>query len=166
MAEAEQPGQSPFRKQALEYIATPKPLDDLTQITFSLVWLSILALCLGITAMILWLCFGSIATYVDGKGVMLTANTAVVYVPNSVAYSVQPGMPVVAKMTSKEQPYQQIIGQVTAVSYLPREEPAAIVKIQLNNSNISLFVPGALIKVHITIRRQTPLSLILSRQNI
>ena len=166
MAEEERGDQSPFRKEALEYITTPKPLDDLTQITFSLVWLSGIALCLGIVAIILWLCFGSIATYIDSKGVLLTENTAVVYVSNSAAYSVQPGMPVVVKMTTQKQRYQQMTGQVTAVTYLVREEPTAIVKIQLKNANKNLFVQGSLIKVRITVHRQTPLSLILSKQAV
>jgi hypothetical protein len=163
MAEEERTEQSPFRKEALEYITTPQPLNDLTQITFSLVWLSALALCLGIIAIILWLCFGSIATYIDGKGVLLTENTAAVYVSNLTAHSVQRGMPVVIKMASQKQPYQQITGQVAAATALVREEPATVVMIQLKNSNTHLFVRGSLIKARITIHRQTPLSLILSK---
>lgn len=64
------PRQSPFRKEALEYTTTPKPLEDLTQMTFPLVWLPAVALFLGIAALTVWLSFGSIATYTDGKGVL------------------------------------------------------------------------------------------------
>ena len=80
MANEEKESKSPFRQQALEYIATPKALDDFVQVTPLSAWALALALWLIAGAFIVWIFFGAVVTHVAGKGMVLTQNEAILYV--------------------------------------------------------------------------------------
>lgn len=186
-AETPEP-QSPFRQQALEYIATPKPLDDLIQVTSPLAWVLGLGLWLILASIVSWLFWGTIVTHVNGKGLLLTNNEAIVYISALEAQRLQPGMPVqVSPGTARQWEYSRISGQVTAVENLPAS-PENMLAVLKNPSLVSYFLqkgpvislrvqltqelhsikayalaPGSLIDVRITVQRQSPWSLLLSR---
>ncbi len=60
-----------FRKEALERLASPEQLDQLMQLTGPRSWLALGALGLLLLLALLWGIFGTIATTVDGQGVLL-----------------------------------------------------------------------------------------------
>lgn len=186
MAEEENKPRLPFRQQALEYIATPKPLDDLIQINPLLTWLLTAALGLIAVAIILWLIFGVMETTIPGRGVVLTEHEAVVYVSALKIDRVANGIPVeILPLDSRYWIYHQILGEVTEIdqkvtspeqmlkelnnpslsNYFLQRGPVFSIKIHLDNlaSPYYSLMPGSLIQAQIIVRRQTPLSLIFSR---
>lgn len=177
-----------FRQQALEHVAAPKPLDDLAQAPAPLGWALILGLWLAVAGIVAWLVFGSIATHVPGKGILLTENQAVVYVSALAAPRLHAGMIIhISPGAEKPWEHRRISGRVTAVADLPvtpeqmlallnnsvlvnyflRDGPVVALQVQLARTNPApadyLLSPGALVDAQITTRRQTPLSLAFSR---
>jgi hypothetical protein len=161
-----------FRRQALEYIATPPALDDLLEIAAPLAWVFALALWLVVISLILWLFLGSIMTHVRGNGILLTEKTAVVYVSALTAQRLQPGMKVhihpgtavglvtaVGSAPDTPENMQAVLKNSSLVSYFLRSGPVVALWIQ----SATPLTPGALIEARITVRRQSPWSLMLSR---
>ena len=188
MADAENESQSPFRQQALEYIATPKALDDFVQVPSPVAWTLALAIWLVIGGVIIWLLFGSIVTYIDGKGILLTENEALVYVSALEARGLRLGMPAhISPSGAKQWGYGRISANLTAIDNVPAT-PENILDVLKNPSLVNYFLqpgpvitlhlqlahftnsaglsPGSLVDVRIITRRQSPLSLMLSRKNI
>jgi hypothetical protein len=179
MAAEEQETQSPFRQQALEYIATPKALDDLIQVVPPLAWVSALALWLILASIVVWVFCGSIVTHITGKGIVLTGTEAVVYVSALEAERLRTGMQVsISPSTRKQWEYNRIPGRIISVENLPATPDAMLATLK-NPSLVSYFLragpvvtlraqlsglaSGSLIDVRITTHKQTPLALMLSR---
>ncbi len=181
MSSEQKESQSPFRQQALEYIATPKAMDDFVQVTPLSAWAMALALWLIAAAFIVWIFFGAVATHVPGKGMVLTQNEAILYVSALETKDLHPGITVHVSRRSrrKQWEYKRISGKVTSVENLPAT-PGEMLETLKNPSLVSYFLqagpvvtlrirmsdslpPGSLIDARMTTRRQTPLSLILLR---
>lgn len=186
MAEPAKEPQSPFRREALEYIAMPKALDDLMEISSPLAWILALALWTVVGTGIVWLFLGSIVTHISGKGMLLSQTEAVIYVSALEAPRLKIGMPIfISPNTAEPWEYSQIPGQVTTIENFPATPANMLVQLK-NPSLVGYFLdagpvltlyaqinlhhhagyslmPGALIHVEITVRRQTPLSLLLSK---
>lgn len=176
-----------FRQQALEHIAAPKPLDDLLQTPASLSWAFIAGLWLIAVCIVVWLIFGSIITTLPGAGIMLTDNDAVIYVAALKAPGLRTGM-IVHVNPGAERPWEHkhLTGRIIAISevsetpgnlletlknpvlvnYFLRNGPVIALQVHLRKNPVLhdyVLSPGALIDARITTRRQTPLSLALSR---
>jgi hypothetical protein len=186
MAAEENHSELPFRQQALEYIATPKALDEFIQISSPLAWVLALAFWIIAITVIAWLLFGSLVTHIAGKGILISADEAVIYVSALETQRIQTGMPVhLSPSGMKQWEYSRIPGAVTQRENLPAtpEDMLALLKnqslvnyflqngpvitlharLQPHKSPAYTLTPGALIDVRITVRRQTPLSVLLSR---
>lgn len=90
MDEKEQPQteKKPFRREALEYITTPRALDTLIQITSPLSWVLLSAFWLILLIIILWTFLGRIETYVTGSGILLSGNQKIesIFAPQNGGY--------------------------------------------------------------------------------
>jgi hypothetical protein len=87
-----------FRKVALDRLASPEQLDQLLQVTRPTGWLALAALCLLLSATVLWSIFGSIAIQVSGRAALIAPEggrtlEALVFLPADAAQQVRPGMP-------------------------------------------------------------------------
>jgi hypothetical protein len=180
MANEEKASSSPFRQQALEYIATPKALDDFVQVTPPSAWALAIALWLIAGAFIVWIFFGAVVTHVGAKGMVLTQNEAVLYISALETGGLHPGVTVhVSPDVRKQWEYKRIPGTVTSIENLPTT-PEEMLQTLKNPSLVKYFLkagpvvalrvqmpdslpPGSLIDARITTRRQTPLSLVLPR---
>src|SRR5260370_25267661 len=63
-----------FRKEALDRLASPEQLDQLMQLTSPRGWIALAGLGLLLLTAVAWGLFGSIATTVDGQGVLLRSG--------------------------------------------------------------------------------------------
>ncbi len=120
MANGKKESQSPFRQQALEYIATPKAMDDFVQVTppFGLGAGSRFVVdCGGIYSVdFFWRCCDSYS----GKGVVLTENEAILYVSALETGGLHPGVTVhISPGVKKQWEYKRISGKVTSIENLP-----------------------------------------------
>lgn len=171
--------ESPFRKRALEYIITPNALDNLTQITSPMAWVFLIAVWLVIAALVIWLFLGSIVTHVQGKGILLTDQEAIVYVSALDSQNLKVGMAAsVNPSVAKQWGFKRISARVADIESLPatpesirallkneilvdyflKQGPVILLRIEL----ASPLKAGMLIDAGIVARRQTPLSLIFS----
>jgi HlyD family secretion protein len=66
-----QRGQALFRKAALEKLSSPEQLDVLMRVTNPTGWLALSAIGCVVLLVVLWGIFGSIATRVEGRGILL-----------------------------------------------------------------------------------------------
>ncbi len=177
MADEGKGGQSLFRQQALEYISTPQALDDLIQVISPWSWIIVVGLLLILGMIIAWLGFGSVATYVDGKGVALTDHEAVVTIsalspqPLRVGMRVQSGRAIgqVTAVESSPATPENMLAELknpSLVNYFLQAGPVIVLHTQFTGyiGKPDSFIPGSLIDARIIIRRQSPLSLMLSRQ--
>jgi hypothetical protein len=178
MAEAE--SQSPFRRQALENIATPQALDDFVQITPPAAWALALALWLIAAAIIAWLFFGFVSTHVSGKGIVLNQNEAIIYVSALNASDLKQGMETyIRPMGGEHNEYKRLSAPVTAVETIP-SNPQNMLETLKNPSLVNYFLQsgpvvavhiqladslpiGSLIDAKIRVQRQRPISLIMQR---
>lgn len=176
-----------FRRQALEYIATPKPLDDLMQTPAPLSWALIAGLWIIAGCLLAWLIFGDIATNIPGAGIMVTDTEAVIYVSALKASRLRAGMTVqlspgaekpwehkhlkgriinIAQASATPENMLETLKNPVLVNYFLREGPVTAVQIELSKKPVIrhyVLSPGALIDARMTTHRQTPLSLALSR---
>lgn len=60
-----------FRKRALEKLRSPERLDQLLSVTTPAGWLALTAVCLIVTATVIWGVYGRVATKVSGTGVII-----------------------------------------------------------------------------------------------
>lgn len=164
----EEQQQSPFRQRALEYIATPKALDDLIQIIPPLAWLPLLGIWLILAAILGWVFLGSISTTVTGKGVVISPDHAVVYISGQKSQPLKVGMKVHFSPLaySKQNQFKDISGKITAIEYFPvtSSGPATVIDVALTpHQQQDFLLPGMLSKAQIIIRRESPYSLMIDK---
>src|SRR5580658_83024 len=63
-----------FRKKSLEQLSSPERLDELMQVTSSRLWIAGSTLALLVLFALVWGVFGTIATKVQGQGVLLKSG--------------------------------------------------------------------------------------------
>jgi HlyD family secretion protein len=61
-----------FRKAALERLSSPEQLDQLAGLTSPLGWLALAALGLVVVSALAWSVFGSVPTWVEGRGILVS----------------------------------------------------------------------------------------------
>jgi HlyD family secretion protein len=69
---------SPFRKAALDRLASPEQLDRMVTVTSARGWLALLVLCLLILAGLAWSIVGTLPTYARADGILLRKTGKVV----------------------------------------------------------------------------------------
>jgi|GEM_PF-6818948 len=182
MPDKEAPNSSPFRREALEYIATPKALDTLTQIPSPALWILAAGLWLITLSLILWLFFGSIPFHIQGKGIMTTHNEALIYISAlDSEYLKTDSSLSISPLSHRKWENQRTPGRIIAIDNQPatpksvltllrnpslvyfflKDGPVIFVRAQVNHK--TYLPPGSLIDVRLTIHRKSPIALLISR---
>ena len=124
---------TPFRKNALEYINAPHALDDMIQITSPFSWVSLFSFWIFIGLIIVWLFIGRVELHVSGPGILFDHERqneivqitkspleALAFLPAVDGKHVMNGMRVlVTPSTVRPLQYGSIVGKVIAVDNLP-----------------------------------------------
>lgn len=127
--EDKQQSNTPFRKNALEYINTPHMLDDMIQITSPFSWVTLFSFWVLVGIIIVWLFIGRVEFHVNGPGILLdqqntienlTTVEAIAFLPVLDGKNVAIGMrALVNPSTVRSLQYGSLIGKVIAVDNLP-----------------------------------------------
>jgi len=174
-----------FRKEALEYLHSPEEFSQLLQVVSKKAWITLLGIYGLLIALIVWSVMGSLPTRLETKGILLQSSEIemVVFIPPEMSNQIQSSMPVLLiPNTIEGEEYRSLKGSITQVFLLPEQdktlfsnpinqalikkfqdkEPPVILRIQMqkNKSEITL-TPGMMVNVHITLREQPPISLII-----
>jgi HlyD family secretion protein len=72
-----------FRKAALEKLASPEQLDVMMEVTSPKAWLGLLAMAVGLAAVVTWGFVGTISTKVDGLGMLLRGEALLPITPGT-----------------------------------------------------------------------------------
>ncbi len=185
---AEEDAQSPFRQRALEYIATPKALDDIIQVTSPAAWILLAGFWLILAAILAWLFLGAIPIYAPAKGILIAEDQAILYVSVVKSHQLKVGMKVSLSPVTQlnHWQFQNFTGKIISIDYSPSEAesifeklhnqslvkyflvdmPVVALTVHINPShhtkNTQLF-PGILLKARIIIAKKTPLTLMMSQ---
>ncbi len=183
MSDEEQKKQSIFRQQALEYITSIQSADDLIPATTSFAWLTLLALGIFLLALIFWLFLGVVQLHVQGRGLLLTENLAIVYVPAVETPPLHTGMvawlsPIrngklhtphfsgkIVNVDNIPVTPNEMLNQLknpSLVSYFLQTGPQLALYIQLNKSVYDSLDKGSLIEARIVIQQESPFAMMLS----
>jgi hypothetical protein len=154
-----------FRKQALEYISASQPLHDLIQMPGPYAWGWIILIWIILALVALWLIVSQIHSIVEGQGIVLENQKAIVFVPAVQGAAIQPGMSVIVSSIAFQPNMSRAKGIVTAVDYqaILRNQSLAV-KISIDLSRAS-FRPGTLIRADVEIKKYKPFHLLMSERS-
>lgn len=168
---------SPFRRQALESVATPKPLDELVQMPSVFGWLPLLAVGIMMLAVLAWLLLGSVSTTVSGRGILIGPQNALIYLSAAEGQRLKSGMTVIMTPMGHDKPrqFKTILGKITTINFFPvpfihrslneyfsDNKPVIVALVTLTPSPQDYMQPGMLVNARVILRRETPYSLLMN----